>query len=285
MPRLLICDDEPDSVALLLSYFDAQSIDIQVTLDGQDALLKANADQPDLILLDVTMPRLDGFDVCTRLKKSPITAAIPVIFLSGRNGIEDKLKGFAVGAVDYITKPFSEAEVLARVGVHLHARQLARQVMTIANFRAIDFDYSEDPQEKKFKRALALIEESLTNPPSLTELARSVGTNERKLTEIFRHRTGLTVFEYINQRRLECSRQLLDSSSLQVRQIADQLGYRNPGDFTRAFRRHFSITPREYRRSLGSDIVADGEVYHFDEELDARPVLTRELSETGSMEV
>ena len=259
MPRLLICDDEPDSVALLLSYLDAQSIDIQVTLDGQDALLKANGSQPDLILLDVTMPRLDGFEVCTRLKANPITAAIPVIFLSGRNGIEDKLKGFAVGAVDYITKPFSEAEVLARIGVHLHARQQARQIMAIANFRAINFDLSEDPQEKKFKRTLAIIEERLTIPPGLTELARCVGTNERKLTEIFRYRTGLTVFDYINQRRLECSRQLLDSSSLQVRQIADQLGYRNPGDFTRAFRRHYSVTPREYRRSLSAETDAEGE--------------------------
>lgn len=259
MPRLLICDDEPDSVALLLSFLDEQSIDIQVTLDGEDALHKAAGSQPDLILLDITMPRLNGFEVCTRLKASPITEDIPVIFLSGRNGLDDKLKGFAVGGVDYITKPFSEAEVLARVGVHLHARQQARQIMTIANFRAVDFNMADDPHEKKFLRALGMIEERLTNPPGLTELARAVGANERKLTEIFRHRVGLTVFDYISQRRLECSRQLLESSSLQVRQIADQLGYKNPGDFTRAFRRHYGVTPREYRRSIGAAEEGDHE--------------------------
>ena len=252
MPKLLICDDEPDSVELLLSFLDEQSMDIQVTLDGEDALHKAMSSQPDLILLDVTMPRLNGFEVCSRLKTSPITEDIPVIFLSGRDGLEDKLKGFAVGGVDYITKPFSEVEVLARVGVHLHARQQARQIMTIANFRAVDFSLSDDPHEKKFHRALGMIEERLTNPPGLIELARAVGANERKLTEIFRQRVGLTVFDYISQRRLECSRQLLDSSSLQVRQVADQLGYKNPGDFTRAFRRNYGITPREYRRSIGA---------------------------------
>jgi YesN/AraC family two-component response regulator len=263
MPRLLICDDEPDSVALLMSYLDEQSIDILVSLDGQDALQKAVGSQPDLILLDVTMPRLNGFEVCEQLKASQITQSIPVIFLSGRNGLEDKLKGFAIGAVDYITKPFSEAEVLARVGVHLHARHQARKMMAIANFRAVDFDLADDPQEKIFKRALSLIEARLTQPPGLVELSRSVGVNERKLTDIFRHKVGLSVFDYINQRRLECSRQLLDSSSLQVRQIADQLGYKNPGDFTRAFRRHYGVTPREYRRSVGAaDDGAQDEAQH-----------------------
>lgn len=129
--------------------------------------------------------------------------------------------------------------------------------MSIANCRAVDFELENDPREVIFQRALALIETRLSSPPGLPELARAVGVNERKLTEIFRQRSQLTVFEFINQRRLECSRQLLDCSSLQIRQIADQLGYRNPGDFTRAFRRYFAVTPREYRRSRRIEINAE----------------------------
>jgi YesN/AraC family two-component response regulator len=253
MPSLLICDDEPDSIAGLLPCFGKQAIHIKLARAGQDALNKARSDRPDLILLDVCLPGMDGFSVCERLKTDPLTQEIPVIFLSNRNGLDDKLRGFAVGAVDYITKPFAEAEVLARVGVHLHARQQMRQIKCLANLQAVDFDPANDPREKKFQRALALLEERLTNPPGLFELARAVGANERKLTELFRQRVGLSVFDYVSKRRLECSRQLLEDSSLQVRQIADQLGYKNPGDFTRAFRRHFGVTPREYRRSVSAD--------------------------------
>lgn len=117
----------------------------------------------------------------------------------------------------------------------LHIRIVSGQLagpaeMAIANFRAIDFDLADDLRERKFQRTLALIEERLTTPPGLTELARAVGAIERKLTEIFRQRPGLTVFDYINQRRLECSRRLRDSSSLRVRQISNRLGSRNPGD-------------------------------------------------------
>ena len=262
MPRVLVVEDEAAIAELIAVNLRHSGFSPTLVFDAEAARREVEAQVPDLILLDVTMPGMNGFEVCTRLKTSPITEDIPVIFLSGRNGLEDKLKGFAVGGVDYITKPFSEEEVLARVGVHLHARQQARQIMTIANFRAIDFSMAEDPQERKFQRALALIEERLTNPPGLTELARAVGANERKLTEIFRQRVGLSVFDYISQRRLECSRQLLESSSLQVRQIADQLGYKNPGDFTRAFRRHYGVTPREYRRSTGA-----GDLPGYDESL------------------
>ncbi len=253
MPSLLICDDAPDAIAAMLSGQGGQTIDIQVAREGREALEKSRAGRPDLILLDVAVPGLEGFSVCAHLKAHPLTREIPVIFLTGSNALADKLRGFAVGGVDYITKPFHPAEVLARVQVHLHARQQMRQVMRIANLRAVNFDPADDPLEKKFQRALILLEESLTSPLGLAELARKVGIDERKLTELFRQRVGVTVFDYVSERRLECSCHLLDGSSLQVRQIADQLGYKNPGDLTRAFRRHFGITPREYRRAGGAE--------------------------------
>lgn len=253
MPQLLICDEEAESVAPLLAFLDKQSIAFRFTPDGREALRQAGCNLPDLILLNVNKSGLNGFEVCEKLKANPITAPIPVILLSDGSDIDEKLKGFAVGAADFITKPFHEAEVLARVGVHLQARQHARKVMSIANCRAIDFELENDPREQIFRRALSLIESRLSNPPGLPELARAVGVNERKLTETFRQRIQQTVFDFINQRRLECSCQLLDSSSLQIRQIADQLGYRNPGDFTRAFRRYFAVTPREYRRTRRKD--------------------------------
>ena len=253
MPQLLICDDEPDSIALLVSYLAEQDIDIRVALEGVDAINKAVSGQPDLILLDVTMPGLDGYATCERLKANPATAAIPVIFLSGRDGVEDRLRGFAAGCADYITKPFSAREVLARIGVHLHAKQQVDELRKLVTIRGEWLRKSDRPGDQLFYRARSLLEENLACPLSLPELAHRAGTNERKLTALFRSLVGMTVFDFLGERRLELARQLLEESNLQVRQIAERVGYQNPGDFTRAFRRRYEVTPRDYRRGLGID--------------------------------
>lgn len=253
--KLLVCDDEPDSVALLISYLAEQEIDIRVALDGVDAINKAVSGQPDLILLDIGMPGLDGFSTCERLKSNIETARIPVLFLSGRNGLEDRLRGFAVGGVDFIAKPFSAAEVQARIGVHLNARQQVDELSRLVTLRGQWLKLSDGPREKAVARAMSLLEANLAEPPNLVDLAHQVGTNARNLTRIFRHFVGMTVFDFLSQRRLEVARQLVDEGGLQIRQISDRVGYRNPGDLTRAFRRHFGVAPRDYRRRAGQATV------------------------------
>lgn len=250
MPKLLICDDQPATIAPLLEYLTGRGFDVRVCPSGQDVLRKALSGRPDLILLEVGLPGLDGFATCRRLKAHPATAEIPVLFLSGQGGSEDRLQGFAAGAEDYIAKPCAAAEVLARVEVHLRARRRFEQMRAMAHAPAADPAALDDPAEGLFQRAIGMLRERPTDPPSLVELARAVGTNDRKLTKLFRQRLGMSVFEYLCEHRLEVARQLLGQPALQIRLIADRSGYRNPGDFTRAFRRRYGLTPREYRRSL-----------------------------------
>lgn len=253
--RCLVIDDQAESIALLISYFEHQAIDIMVALDGQDGIAKALLGRPDLILMDVSMPGLDGFSVCRRLKEDVRTKAIPVIFLSGRDALEDKLEGFAAGAVDYITKPFSEAEVLARVTIHIHAKRCMDKLEAAAGKRTLDrIGVSADPEEVLFGRAVELLEQRLHNPPALIELAHTVGTNERKLTQIFRRKAGVTVFDFLTELRLDMARRLLEGSSLQIQIVSDRVGYSNSGDFTRAFRRRYGASPRAYRQSLGVQV-------------------------------
>jgi DNA-binding response OmpR family regulator len=253
-PRLLIIDDRPDSVALLVSYLGDKAVEILVALDGLDGLAKAASGRPDLILLDVLMPGIDGLMVCQRLKADPRTASVPVIFLSASTAIEDKLKGFALGAVDYITKPFSEEEVLARVFVHLHAKRKIDCLETMVGNRALERVGDQAfPDDALFAGAVSALEDRLADPPGLVELARKLGTNERKLTEIFRQRVGMTVFGYFSEMRLETARHLLEGSSMRVQTISMQVGYRNAGDFTRAFRRRHGVSPREYRQARGGE--------------------------------
>ena len=116
---VLVVDDNLLNLKLLATTLDNHGYKTFTALDGPTARHFAENESPDIILLDVKMPGEDGFEVITKLKQNPLTASIPVIFLSGVNELESKLTGFDLGAVDYITKPFHPLEVLARVQLHL----------------------------------------------------------------------------------------------------------------------------------------------------------------------
>jgi phosphoserine phosphatase RsbU/P len=132
---VLVVDDAPANIHVVNEILH-HSYRVRIATNGAKALeLAVGTPAPDLILLDVVMPGMDGYEVCTRLKADPVTRDIPVIFLTGRTEITDETRGFEVGAVDYIHKPFSPAVVAARVHTHLVLRamreELARQLQTI----------------------------------------------------------------------------------------------------------------------------------------------------------
>ncbi|MEW5956430.1 MAG: PAS domain S-box protein [Chloroflexota bacterium] len=121
---VLIVDDEPANLGILSDYLERHQCKVLSARSGANGLERAQYARPDLILLDVRMPGLDGFEVCCRLKAGEMTRDIPVIFLTVLDSTEDKVKGFQVGGVDYITKPFQPEEVLARVMTHMRLRAL-----------------------------------------------------------------------------------------------------------------------------------------------------------------
>jgi putative two-component system response regulator len=122
MSTILIVDDEPDNIALLSAVLKGTHR-TKGAITGENALeLVLRGDVPDLILLDIMMPDLDGYEVCRRLKLDPRTAEIPVIFLTAKSDTQDEQRGLELGAVDYITKPLSLPIVLARIETHLHLK-------------------------------------------------------------------------------------------------------------------------------------------------------------------
>lgn len=127
-PTLLLVDDAPINLELVLESLEREGYEVLVALDGEEALERAARVRPDLILLDVMLPGVDGFEVCRRLKAHPELADIPVIFMTSLSAPRDKLTGFAAGGVDYITKPLQLDETRARIQVHLKLRALNRQL-------------------------------------------------------------------------------------------------------------------------------------------------------------
>jgi len=125
---ILIVDDTPTNLEVLLDLLEAAGFKVVIAEDGERAIALAEYAPPDLILLDILMPGMDGFETCRRLKANPATEEIPIIFLTAVSDNVDKVKGLNLGAVDYITKPLNHEEVLARVNTHVRLQKLTRRL-------------------------------------------------------------------------------------------------------------------------------------------------------------
>jgi signal transduction histidine kinase len=136
---ILIVDDNPTNLAVLSQALKSAGLKVRVAADGESAIELVLSKSPTLILLDVQMPGIDGFETCRRLKANPETKAIPIIFTTALADTENKVKGLSIGAVDYITKPFEETEVIARVNVHLQLHYLTQQLAD-KNHQLSDFN-------------------------------------------------------------------------------------------------------------------------------------------------
>lgn len=125
---VLIVDDTPDNLGVLSEWLEESGIETMTALSGERALELVKHAKPDLILLDVLMPHMDGFETCLQLKENPNTRNIPVIFITALMDTTSKIKGFSTGAVDYVAKPVQREEVLARVHTHLTISRLQKQL-------------------------------------------------------------------------------------------------------------------------------------------------------------
>jgi light-regulated signal transduction histidine kinase (bacteriophytochrome) len=148
---ILVVDDTPTNLEVLFNFLTDSGCKILIAEDGESAIQKVEYASPDLILLDVIMPGIDGFETCRRLQAKESTRDIPVIFMTALSETVDKVKGLQLGAVDYITKPLQQEEVLARVQTHLHLRNLTKQLQA-QNLQLEQEIEQRQRQEQELKR-------------------------------------------------------------------------------------------------------------------------------------
>ncbi|MBE9029948.1 response regulator [filamentous cyanobacterium LEGE 11480] len=141
---VLVVDDIAANLEVVSQVLEDAGYEVATAIDGERALKLVNIHPPDLILLDIQMPGIDGFETCRRLKASPTTAAIPIIFITALTDVDSTIKGFDYGAVDYITKPFQASEMLARVKTHLQLHHLTRTLETRVAERTQDLQVTLD---------------------------------------------------------------------------------------------------------------------------------------------
>ncbi len=148
--KILAVDDTPASLKLLTSILKEYGYDVRSAINGDLAMQSAMTNPPELILLDIRMPEMDGFEVCRRLKAHSDTCNVPVIFVSAISDTEEKVKGFTLGAVDFVTKPYQREELLARVRTHLEVNRLRNHLEDLVQERTCRLVESE----KKLKASL-----------------------------------------------------------------------------------------------------------------------------------
>ncbi len=203
--RILIVDDEPNNLKVLYNLLIDNDFEVRAARDGKTALQAAQDDPPNLILLDIKMPEMDGYEVCERLKGDERTRDIPVIFISALNQTEDIIRAFTKGGVDYITKPFQFEEVKARVNTHLtivHQREhVLMQQQQIEAMRQRDrdlFDQLTDMREQ-FVRSAA---HDLKSPLSL------IGGYASLMTKFEEVRSNPQLMECVDEIAVSCDEML-----------------------------------------------------------------------------
>jgi DNA-binding response OmpR family regulator len=253
---VLLVDDSAADLRVLMEMMNLKDLRISVALSGERGYQQAILLKPNLILMDVRMPGMDGIATCRQLKAHPAVRSIPVIFLTSANDLAERLEGFAAGAVDYIGKPFEVQEVLARVGVHLQ-RNLVEPVPVEQSTAALPGEASMDV--RLVVQAQQVLSQTLANPPSLDRLARMVGTNRRRLNEAFQTYCGQPVFGWLREERLRQANSQVTGTQTPFSVLSDALGYSTPANFSKAFRLRFGCSPSEMRAQIQGAVAAERE--------------------------
>ncbi len=160
---VLIVDDKPENIGILFEFFSQQGYQTLIAQDGEEGVDIARRQQPDVVLMDIMMPEMDGFQACLAMQEDEDLRDIPVIFITALNEHASKLKGFEVGGVDYITKPFQQEEVLARVKTHLTLRQ-AHKNIALQNQLNQEYGQTLEMQIKELEGFAHVVGQELKNP-------------------------------------------------------------------------------------------------------------------------
>lgn len=246
--RLLIIDDNDDIRNFLLDGF-RKTLVVDSAADGKEGLHKAIETNPDIIICDVMMPEMDGFEVTRQLRKEFQTCHIPIVLLTSHSSIEHQLEGIDSGVDAYITKPFSLKYVQKRIMKLIEQRELLKKRFSKEFIIDENLINSTDTDKKFFNKVEKILDENYHNSSFTIENFTELSGLGR--TTFFKKVKGITGFspnELIKIKRLNESAILLNESDLTISEISYKVGFEDPFYFSRCFKSHFDCTPSNYRK-------------------------------------
>jgi len=245
---VLLVEDNPDMRAFIRETL-AGSYRVIEAADGQDGVEKAFEYIPDLICSDVMMPRMDGLELCTMLKRDERTSHIPIILLTSKADIESRLAGLERGADEYLAKPFNKEELLLRarnlLDIRQHLRQRYSSLQPIEVAETIDVQI-EDAFLQKIR---VIVEEHLADADfEVDKLARLTGMSRSQLFRKVKALTGQSPSIFIRSIRLHRGKELLETTQMNVSEVAYHVGFSTPTYFSDAFNEYYGIRPSQFRK-------------------------------------
>lgn len=251
---ILVVEDHPEVRTFLVQHFSTL-YQVLAAADGRAGLTLAREHLPDLIISDIMMPEMDGWEFCRQIKTNTLTAHIPLILLTAMAPVENEIEGYETGADDYIVKPFHVQHLTARVRNLLASRQQVKEKYR----REIALQPSPEAvasqEEVLLKALLAYVEERITDTElSVDAICQAVGVSRSQLYRRVKAATGLSVADVIKEIRLRRAQQLLQNQGVNISEVAYMVGFANPEHFSKCFKAEFGVTPSEYQKNnAGND--------------------------------
>jgi len=216
-------------------------------VNGKEGWQKALALHPDIMVSDISMPEMNGKDLCRKIKNDSRTSHIPIILLTALIGEEEELKGLEIGANDYMTKPFNFEILISKIKNLLRLQATFKKTYT----RQVDFQLAEPAipsgDEKFVKDIIGYINENMQDPVlSVNELSRHMGMNRNTLYKKLLILTGKSPVEYIRSIRLKKAAHLLEHSQMNIAEVSYEVGFNTPQYFSKSFREEYNMLPSEF---------------------------------------
>jgi signal transduction histidine kinase/CheY-like chemotaxis protein len=244
---LLLVEDNQDLRSYIRKQFEA-SYQIVEARDGQEGIEKATETVPDLVICDLMMPRLDGFGFCKQLKSNEITSHIPVVMLTAKATLENRLEGLELGADDYLAKPFHADELKIRVRNLIEIRQSLRQKFSHALANQTSSSLPQHPLDDGFLQKIrGIIEQHIADAQFDVEtLAEPMSISSVQLRRKLKALTGQTAIEFVRNYRLEKAAAMLKNKQGNVSEVAYSVGFESLSYFSRSFQDKFGKKPSEW---------------------------------------
>lgn len=249
MPLLLLVEDNQDVLYYLQSFLK-ENYQLLIADNGQIGIDLAIEHIPDIIVSDVMMPQKDGFELCETLKQDQRSSHIPIILLTAKATLEDRISGLSFGADAYLAKPFSKEELLIRLQKLIEGRQLLQQYYT--QNKQTSKTNKPNPQQEKEQAFLTqlheIINSNLNNSAfDIPQLCLAIAMSKTQLYRKVKALAGKTVALYIRSIRLNKARQLLIENNVSISEVAEQVGFSDVSYFSRVFKQEFGFSPSENR--------------------------------------
>lgn len=253
--NILVVEDNPEVNAYLVEILSS-NYKVITAFNGDEGYKKARESKPDLIVSDIMMPQIDGFEFCSKLRENESTATIPFIFLTAKSDEQFRLLGTQIGADDFISKPFDPNLLLEKVKNILTTREkLQKQYGKSVRLEPSDIEITS-VEEVFLEKIIATIERELLNPEFSSDvLAKEMNMSASSLYRRLKALTNSSTAEFIRTIRIKRAAQLLADQNKTITEIAYEVGFNDVKHFRTVFQKQFKSTPSEYRAGLSSDNI------------------------------